>query len=264
MSNLRNTIISRNGKLLGNMIPKIIHYCWFGGNPLPQNAEKCIESWRKYLPDYEIKRWDESNYDVNSIPYTRDAYSAKKYAFVSDYARFWILYHYGGVYFDTDVEVMRSLDDIISEGPFMGVEQQDDYKITVAPGLCLGAEAQNEFLGLLINRYETLSFIEPDGSLCLKNVVDITTECFLSEGLKNTPEIQQCCGFKIYPKDYFCPIDYTTRELRITANTRTIHHYAESWVPKSTRVKNAIGRLLGKQFLQFLSKLKTALKTLIR
>lgn len=103
------------------MIPKVIHYCWFGGNPLPKSAQKCIALWRKYLPDYEIKEWNENNFDVNIIPYTAEAYKAKKYAFVSDYARFWILYKYGGLYFDTDVEVIKNMDDIISKGPFMGL-----------------------------------------------------------------------------------------------------------------------------------------------
>ena len=102
------------------MIPKIIHYCWFGHNPLPESAKKCIESWKKYLPGYEIKEWNESNFNVNAIPYTEEAYRLKKYAFVSDYARFWILYHYGGLYFDTDVEVIKRMDDIIERGAFMG------------------------------------------------------------------------------------------------------------------------------------------------
>ena len=119
-------------------IPKVIHYCWFGGKPLPRSAEKCIASWKKFLPEYEIVRWDESNFNVNAIPYTREAYAAGKYAFVSDYARFWILYHNGGVYFDTDVEVINNLDDILSRGNFMGVEQQNDEIITVAPGLGIG------------------------------------------------------------------------------------------------------------------------------
>ena len=104
------------------MIPKIIHYCWFGRGPLPELAQKCIASWKKYLPDYEIKEWNEDNFDVNIIPYTAEAYKAKKYAFVSDYARFWILYRYGGIYFDTDVEVIRPMDDIIERGNFMGFE----------------------------------------------------------------------------------------------------------------------------------------------
>ena len=109
------------------MIPKIIHYCWFGGKPLPKSAIKCIKSWRKFFPDYEIKEWNESNFDVNMMTYTREAYAAQKYAFVSDVARFWILYREGGVYFDTDVEVIAPMNDIIESGPFMGVEAMDVY-----------------------------------------------------------------------------------------------------------------------------------------
>ena len=242
------------------MIPKVIHYCWFGGNPLPKDAEKYIRSWNEFLPEYEIKRWDETNFDVNSISYTKEAYKAGKYAFVSDYARFWILYNYGGLYFDTDVEVIRPMDDIIQAGPFMGVEQKNDDLITVAPGLCLGAEKHSELFADLIQYYNNASFLNSDGSLCLTNVVEITTE-FLKKGqLRNTDEIQQCCGFNIYPKDYFCPIDYTTRELKITPNTRTIHHYAESWLPRSTRIKNAIGRVVGQDFLRALVKIKGLIK----
>lgn len=106
-----------------NMIPKIIHYCWFGGNPLPEDAKKCIASWKKYLPDYEIKEWNESNFDVNCCPYVKEAYEAKKYAFVSDYARFHVLYREGGLYFDTDVEVIKNMDYIIAAGNFMGFEK---------------------------------------------------------------------------------------------------------------------------------------------
>ena len=106
------------------MIPKVIHYCWFGRNPLPPFAVKCIESWKKFLPGYEIKEWNEDNFDVNIIPYTQEAYEARKYAFVSDYARFYILYHHGGIYFDTDVEVIKSIDDIIERGAFMGCENE--------------------------------------------------------------------------------------------------------------------------------------------
>ena len=104
------------------MIPKTIHYCWFGKTPLPTFAKECIKSWRKYLPDYEIKEWNEESFNVNIIPYTKEAYESKKYAFVSDYARFWILYNYGGLYFDTDVEVIKPMDDIIKKGAFMGCE----------------------------------------------------------------------------------------------------------------------------------------------
>ena len=242
------------------MIPKIIHYCWFGGKPLPKSAEKCIASWKKYLPDYEIKRWDESNFDVNAIPYTREAYAACKYAFVSDYARFWILYHYGGVYFDTDVEVIRPIDDIINRGGFLGVESNRNGIYTVNPGLGFAATQGTAVIGEMVNLYSTLHFINTDGVSDLKNIVEITTDYLSSKGLQNTDEIQDCCGFTIYPKDYFCPIDYDTRELKITENTRTIHHYAESWVPRSTRFKNALSRLCGKRFMSCLIRIKAFVK----
>ena len=242
------------------MIPKIIHYCWFGGKPLPKIAEKCIASWKKYLPGYEIKRWDESNFDVNAIPYTREAYAACKFAFVSDYARFWILYHYGGVYFDTDVEAINNMDDIISAGNFMGVEQQNDERITVAPGLGIGVIRENSLFGQMIEVYSRAHFLNDDGTPCLKNIVEITTEQLQKYGLRNISEIQECCGFTIYPKDYFCPIDYGTRELKITENTRTIHHYAESWVPRSTRFKNTLSRLFGKRFMSCLIRIKAFVK----
>ena len=129
-----------------NSIPKVIHYCWFGGNPLPEMALKCIESWKKFLPDYEIKEWNEKNFDLNICEYVKEAYQAKKWAFVSDYARFWILYHEGGVYFDTDVEVIKPFEDIIENGAFMGCEVTERKKklntdIAVNPGLGLGAPA---------------------------------------------------------------------------------------------------------------------------
>ena len=241
------------------MTPKTIHYCWFGGKPLPKSAEKCIRSWKKHLPEYRIVRWDESNFDIDSIPYTKEAYAAKKYAFVSDYARFWILYHHGGVYFDTDVEVLKPIDDIVEAGNFLGVEQQNNTHITINPGLGLGAEKNNPLLKDLMEIYHSSHFLCEEGTVKVQNIVEITTEYLIKKGLENINGIQQCCGFTIYPKDYFCPIDYDTRELKITENTRTIHHYAESWVPKSTRIKNAIGRMFGKRFLNALIGIKRVL-----
>ena len=173
------------------MIPKIIHYCWFGGKPLPKSAEKCIASWKKYLPGYEVKRWDESNFDVNAIPYTREAYAACKYAFVSDYARFWILYHYGGVYFDTDVEVIRPIDDIINRGGFLGVESNRNGIYTVNPGLGFAATQGTAVIGEMVNLYSTFHFTNTDGASDLKNIVEITTEYLSARGLRKTDEIQQ-------------------------------------------------------------------------
>ena len=231
------------------MIPKIIHYCWFGRNPLPPLAVKCINSWKKYFPDYEIKEWNEDNFNVNIIPYISEAYAAKKYAFVSDYARFWILYKYGGLYFDTDVEVIKPMDKIIAKGAFMGCENDDFTKQAVAPGLGLGV---NPGLGLykeILDLYETLHFAKTDGTYELKTVVQYVTELLLKHGLKNTNDIQQVAGGWIYPQEYFCPISPTTLQLKKTKNTYSIHHFAGSWCERSL-VRRIATSLLGIRNMQ--------------
>lgn len=217
------------------MIPKVIHYCWFGGNPLPLLAEKCIASWRKYLPEYEIKEWNENNFDVNMITYTSQAYIEKKYAFVSDYVRFWVLYHHGGLYFDTDVEIIRSIDDIIEKGAFMGTEKPYiANKVGVKtlgcnPGLGMGCNSGQELIKEILEAYAGFHFFNPDGTLHTKTIVDYTTELLNKHGFQYQPGIQKCAGFWIYPKDYFAPKDVDTKELVITSNTRSIHHYDASW-----------------------------------
>lgn len=236
------------------MIPKIIHYCWFGGNPLPPLAKKCIASWKKFFPDYEIKEWNESNFDINIIPYTKEAYEAKKYAFVSDYARFWILYHHGGLYFDTDVEVIKNMDNIIAKGPFMG--REEIIRPGVNPGLGLGV---NPGLGLykeIIEKYSTLHFINQDGSLNQTTIVTYTTELLCNHGLKTINTIQNIAGISIYPKEYFCPKDYRTGKLTITDNSVSIHHYTESWKTNRQLVKQLIIKLLGKRITQLIVKQK--------
>ena len=213
------------------MIPKTIHYCWFGRNPLPKSAAKCIDSWRRFFPDYEIKEWNEDNFDVNIIPYTQQAYSAKKYAFVSDYARFWILYHYGGLYFDTDVEVIKPMDDIIEKGSFMGVEvaPTDKTGCQVNPGLGLGANQGLEIYKCLLDKYATLSFINDDGTLNQKTIVAHTTEVLEASGLQPVNHKQTVADICVYPVDFFNPLDSVTRRIMITENTRSIHWYMNSW-----------------------------------
>lgn len=237
------------------MIPKFIHYCWFGKNPLPASAQKCIASWRKYLPDYEIKEWNEDNFDVNIIPYTQQAYEAKKYAFVSDYARFWILYHEGGLYFDTDVEVIRSMGDIINRGAFMGIEQSAflDGKPMVAPGLGLGVEAGHPFYKRMMAVYTNLEYKKIDGSFDDTTIVAYTTCELYDQGFKMSDNIQEINGIWIYPADYFCPMDSTTGITTITKRTVSIHHYDCSWMDhhslrfKIHQLKNLFFRFIGQK-----------------
>jgi len=237
------------------MIPKIIHYCWFGRNPLPTSAHRCIDSWRKFLPDYEIKEWNEDNFDVNSIPYTQQAYEAKKYAFVSDYARFWILYHEGGLYFDTDVEIIANLDEIIARGPFMGIEQgaSFDGKPMVAPGLGLGVEAGHPFYQRMLKTYDSQRFINTDGSHNNMTIVSYTTKELYAYGMKPSEDIQEVEGIWIYPADYFCPMDSTTGIITKTPRTVAIHHYDCSWMNHNSlsfrihQLKNFIYRMIGQK-----------------
>ena len=240
------------------MIPKIIHYCWFGGNPLPPLAEKCIASWKRFLPDYEIKEWNEQNFDINIIPYTAEAYQAKKYAFVSDYARFWILYHYGGLYFDTDVEVIKPMGSIIAKGAFMGCEQDSKpgIELTVAPGLGLAVESKHEIYTAILEEYDSFHFLNEDGSNNDKTVVEYVTEILKRHGLKNMPGIQQIEGVKIYPSEYFCPRDTVTKRLHITNNTYTIHHYMASWKDGGFNLKRIIRKLIPESMLLWYNKRK--------
>lgn len=261
------------------MIPKIIHYCWFGRNPLPPLAQKCIASWRKYLPDYEIKEWNEDNFDVDIIPYTVEAYRAKKYAFVSDYARFWILYKYGGIYFDTDVEVIRPLDDIIAKGCFMGFETDprpkadgdgprrgtdkgDAHSGTVAPGLGLGVNPGLGLMKKMLDYYDGLHFVNEAVMRNQITVVHIATKILMDNGLRNVTGVQRLGNdVYIYPAEYFCPINVTTGRLHVGRNTRTIHHYAGTWAPHtSSSFKDRLKKILPEWVVILIIRLKSKIK----
>lgn len=240
------------------MIPKIIHYCWFGGNPLPESAKKCIASWRKFLPDYEIKEWNESNFDVNRISYTKEAYLAKNYAYVSDYARMWILYNYGGLYFDTDVEVIKGLDDIICNGNFMGEESDEAHLdaydgLCVNPGLGLGVSPKNKTIKLILDTYEYDHVYTWTGKIT-KNIVLRVSQCLRQYQKRDLGNgIFEQGGIIIYPPEFFCPKDYQTGKLSITENTRSIHHFMASWTSNDKsyckkivkHIKNIGYRILG-------------------
>lgn len=209
------------------MIPKKIHYCWFGGKPLPPLAKRCIASWKKYFPDYEIIEWNENNYDVNKIPYIKEAYAAKKYAFVSDYARFDILYEHGGIYFDTDVEVIRDMSDLIQKGNFAGIEAVSGG---LAAGLGIAAQQRATIFEEILESYNKSSFIKPDGTMDLLTVVERVSNIFSKYGFKsNSTEVQYVADFYIYPSEYLCPKDIVNAQCIITPNTCSIHHYDGSW-----------------------------------
>lgn len=249
------------------MIPKNIHYCWFGRGPLPELAQKCIASWKKYLPDYEIKEWNEDNFDVNIIPYTAEAYKAKKYAFVSDYARFWILHQYGGIYFDTDVEVIRPLDDIIERGNFMGFEtdpksqlKEDASEASVNPGLGMGVAPGLGLIKKMLDFYEGRHFEFIPGGIGQLTIVHIATEVLRKAGLKQQQGIQQVDDMWIYPAEYFCPINLKTGRIHVRPNTRTIHHYAGTWQDKHFSFKEWIKKVLPESLLLKVMAVKTKRK----
>lgn len=242
------------------MIPKIIHYCWFGRNPLPPSAMKCIESWRKIMPDYEIKEWNEDNFNINIIPYTQEAYQAKKYAFVSDYARFWILYNYGGVYFDTDVELIKPIYDIVEKGAFWGCEGSlyKESEISISPGVGIGVRAHHPIYKELLECYEKLHFINVDKSYNYLTIGDYTTQLLQKYGWKRLNQIQQVKDMYIYPLDYFCPIDTTTQRLKKTTNTRSIHWYAGSWkeYERFAFIKKTLKKIIPQKLQIIYNKLK--------
>ena len=225
------------------MIPKVIHYFWFGGNPLPPIVEKCIQSWRKYMPGYEIKKWDESNFDINQVPYTKEAYMKKKWAYVSDYARMKVLYEEGGIYFDTDVELIKDIDSIIVNGAFMACERNSNLLPYpgVATGLGMAFAPNHPILKSILDYYQSIHFKEASGGV---TVVEHVTSVLIEHGLQPTNEKQVVKGITIYPAEYFCPFDKMNR-LSITSNTVAIHHYAGSWISNKEKFKKKIIKILG-------------------
>lgn len=212
-------------------IPKRIHYCWFGRNPKTKLAEKCIESWKKFCPDYEIIEWNEDNFDISKAPlYVRQAYEAKKWAFITDYVRLWAMTQFGGIYMDTDVEVIKSLDGFLKHQAFSGFENP-----THIPTGIMACEKGFPLFEALLHFYDDVKFINPDGSLNkTTNVTTITNMC-LDRGFVPNNTFQVLDGFAIYPQDVFCPVDNATMKLHKTKNTHTIHWFSGSWHSKEDR-----------------------------
>lgn len=215
------------------MIPKTIHYCWFGRNLLPPLAEKCIASWKKYCPDYEIIRWDEDNYDISAAPlYVRQAFELGKWAFITDYVRLQVVYENGGVYLDTDVELRKPLDKLLSNEAFFGLESGKN----VATGLGFGAVKGAWILDEIMDDYRSIPLILQDGSIDNTPCPTRDTAIFLRHGLVLEDREQLLEGtVRIYPGEVLCPIDYDTGKLKVTRKTVSIHHYSASWLSEEGR-----------------------------
>lgn len=237
------------------MIPKVIHYCWFGGKPLPEEYKKNIETWKKFMPDYKIIKWDETNYDYNKIKFTKEAYESKKWAFVTDYARLDIIYNYGGIYLDTDVEVIKKFDDLLNNKAFMGIES-GNY---INTGLGFGAIAKHKGIKANMKEYEKMSFYDDEGLEKMINCPMITTNLLKKNGAKLDGNIENVMDICIYPMEFFCPLDYYTGKMKITSNTYSIHKYSMSWGSnvgkKQYLFQRKMTNLIGKKLSTIISKL---------
>jgi len=217
-------------------IPKIIHYCWFGGSELPELAKYCIASWKKQCPDYQIIRWDENTSDLESCLFVKEAYREGKWAFVSDYIRLKVINEFGGVYLDIDVELLRPLNDFLDFDGFMGFEEDKVYNVNT--GLGFGAVKEHPVINGLIEHYEKIQFIKGDGQLDMTPCPFRDTVILKEFGLIKNNKKQCIYGIHILPTDYFCPRSALGKE-KFTINTVAIHHYFGSWLSerKKTQIK---------------------------
>ena len=216
------------------MIPKVIHYCWFGRNPKPALFQRCLASWEKYCPDYEIMEWNEDNFDLDCCSYVQEAYDAKKWAFVTDYVRLWVVYNYGGIYLDTDVEVIKSFDSLLYEQAFFGLEDNQ----SINTGLGFGAKKGNSVVGAMLGDYNNIHFKQVDGSLDLTTCPIRNTASIAHLLPQNIPanEIIRIPGAVIYPREWFCPLSADGSQMQKTANTHSIHWYSATWLSEDQMV----------------------------
>lgn len=218
------------------MIPKIIHYCWFGGNPLPPLAVKCLESWKQFLPDYEIIEWNENNFPLDDFIFAKQALESRKFAFISDVCRLYALDQMGGVYMDTDVEALRSYDDFLHHAAFSGFENPENV-----PTGMMASEKGGQWVKELLAYYDNKPFVKEDGTLETTSNTYIITQMMKEKGFVMNNKFQEIEGYvTFYPNDYFCPKSYVTGNIDLTKNTYCIHHFAKSWIPFHKKWRNIL------------------------
>ncbi|MCR2802504.1 glycosyltransferase family 32 protein [Paenibacillus soyae] len=229
-------------KLTAERIPKIIHYCWFGRGEKPKIMTNCIKSWNKHLADYKFVEWNEDNFDIGSNRYVQEAYEARKFAFVSDYVRLYALYHHGGIYLDTDVEVLKTLNPLLHHDAFTGFEDERYLQSGT-----MGAMPKHPWIAMLLEDYEDRVFKKPDGTYDTTTNTAVISKLCEAEGL-NLNGTQQTLknGVVFYPRQYFSPYDYINGGNYITGESYTIHHFAQSWLPLHVRVKSNMKRMASK------------------
>ena len=244
-----------------NKIQKIIHYCWFGKGKKSKLMKKCMKTWSKYFPDYKIIEWNEENFDINQNEYVKEAYKNKKYAFVSDYARLYALYNYGGIYFDTDIEVMKEFDDIINDRDIYAFEKKD----LIMTGVMI-ARKKSRIIEKFIKVYDNLKFLNEDGTFNLVPNTYRLTEILKEYGLicNNKKQTLENNVADIYPIEYFCAYDMDNSHFIPTENTYTIHHYDGSWVSGKQKIlkrfKRILAMILGIKLYDKIRKLKNNTK----
>lgn len=241
------------------MIPKIIHYCWFGKGQMPDLAIRCINSWKKILPDYQIKEWNESIFDVNSVRYVKEAYENRKFAFVSDFVRLFALYHEGGVYMDTDVEVVKPYDPFLHHVAFSGFENNG-----YVPTGMMAAEKGSRWIKDLMEPYYNRAFVKDDGTFDMTTNTSVITKYMIGKGLMRNNTFQDFPGLcTMYPSEFFCPKDHATGIIKITEKTVCIHHFAGSWIDYNFwsftrhRIKYVVSKIFGERFAIVLSDILT-------
>ncbi len=222
------------------MIPKIIHYCWFGPNSISKEAEMYIETWKKYCPDYELVCWSENRFDINSNVYVKEAYENKKYAFVTDYVRLYALYHFGGIYMDTDVEVCKKLDSLLKYPAFSGYESESKI-----PTGTMAAEKHNKWIGLLLKDYDNIHFVRKNGTLDLTtNTERITQTTVKNYNVCLNGKKLITDDFVMFPFEYLCAKEWESGCIRRTEDTFTIHHFAKTWQSGKVKLYGKVRRAI--------------------